>query len=91
MVECSISRCKYLQDRIVSIIRKISIGPDYKSGAMHYITGQSVLNNTHTIHLIKFNKEKKSIEIWIQSGQEIFVWKEFNETVPISIEYNINF
>ena len=91
MVEYSISRRKYLQDRIVSIIRKISIGPDYKSGAMHYITGQSVLNNTHTIHLIKFNKEKKSIEIWIQSGQEIFVWKEFNETVPISIEYNINF
>ena len=43
----------------MSIIRKISIGPDYKSGAMHYITGQSVLNNTHTIHLIKFNKEKK--------------------------------
>lgn len=75
----------------MGIIRKISIGPDYKSGAMHYITGQSVLNNSHTIHLIKFNKEKKSIEIWIQSGQEIFVWKEFNETIPVSIEYNINF
>ena len=75
----------------MNVIRKISIGPDYKSGAMHYITGQSVLNGTHTIHLIKSNKEKKSIEIWIQSGQEILVWKEFNETVPISIEYNINF
>lgn len=24
-------------------IRKISIGPDYKSGAMHYIVGQEIL------------------------------------------------
>jgi hypothetical protein len=75
----------------MGVIRKISVGPDYKSGAMHYIAGQSILNGTHTIHLIKLNKEKKSIEIWIQSGEEILVWKEFSETVPISIEYNINF
>ena len=75
----------------MGVIRKISVGPDYKSGAMHYIAGQSILNGTHTIHLIKLNKEKKSIEIWIQSGEEILVWKEFSETVPISIEYIINF
>ena len=34
-------------------IRKISIGPDYKSGAMHYIVGQEVLNGSYKIHLIK--------------------------------------
>lgn len=72
-------------------IRKISIGPDYKSGAMHYIVGQDVLGSTHKIHLIKFNNNKSSIEIWIQLKDEIFLWKEFSETVPISIEYDIYF
>jgi len=34
-------------------IRKISIGSDYKSGAMHYIVDQPVLDGTYKIHLIK--------------------------------------
>jgi hypothetical protein len=73
-------------------IRKIAIGPDYKSGAMHYIVGQKVLGDTNEIHLIKFNSEKQSIQIYIinQKG-EVVLWKEFNSTVPISIEYNINY
>lgn len=75
----------------MGIIRKISIGPDYKSGAMHYIAGQRVLNDTYIIHLIKFNNTSQSIEIWIESKDEIVLWKEFTHTVPISIEYNIRF
>lgn len=70
-------------------IRKISIGPDYKSGAMHYIVGQDVLNNTHVIHLIK--NENGAIKIWIQRDDEVVLWKEFTQTMPISIEYNIFF
>jgi hypothetical protein len=72
-------------------IRKISIGPDYKSGAMHYIVGQDVLNSNYKIHLIKLVSETKSIVIYIQKEEEIVMWKEFTETVPVSIEYNINF
>lgn len=72
-------------------IRKISIGPDYKSGAMHYIVGQSVLNGSYTIHLIKFVLEKESILIYIQKEDEVLLWKEFTSTMPVSIEYNINF
>ena len=75
----------------MSNIRKISIGPDYKSGAMHYIVGQSVLNSTYTIHLIKYVPEKSSIIIYIEKEQEIVIWKEFTSSMPISIEYNINF
>ena len=73
-------------------IRKIAIGPDYKGGAMHYIVGQKVLGDSNEIHLIKFNSEKQSIQIYIinQKG-EVVLWKEFNSTVPISIEYNINY
>ena len=72
-------------------IRKISVGPDYKNGAMHYIVGQKVLNDTQEIHLIKYDEEKKSIKIYIiNEKQEVVLWKEFNDTVPVSIEYNIN-
>lgn len=72
-------------------IRKISVGPDYKNGAMHYIVGQKVLNDTQEIHLIKYDDEKKSIKIYIiNEKKEVVLWKEFNDTVPVSIEYNIN-
>lgn len=72
-------------------IRKISVGPDYKNGAMHYIVGQKVLNDTQEIHLIKYDEAKKSIKIYIiNDKQEVVLWKEFNDTVPVSIEYNIN-
>jgi hypothetical protein len=73
-------------------IRKISIGPDYKGGAMHYIIGQKVLGDTSEIHLIKLDVDKNSIKIYIINlNKEVVLWKEFTSTIPISIEYNINF
>jgi hypothetical protein len=72
-------------------IRKISIGPDYKGSAMHYIVGQEILGSKYKIHLIKFYPENESIKIWIQQEDEVMLWKEFTRTMPISIEYNINF
>lgn len=75
----------------MSDIRKVSIGPDYKSGAMHYIVGQQVLGGKYAIHLIKYVKSTSSIIIYIEKEQEIFMWKEFSSSVPVSIEYNINF
>ena len=72
-------------------IRKISIGPDYKGGAMHYIVGQKVLGDTNEIHLIKLDSDKQSIKIYIINEKaEVVLWKEFTSTIPISIEYNIN-
>ncbi len=72
-------------------IRKISVGPDYKSGAMHYIVGQKVLNDSHISHLIKVDSERQSFKIYIQEQDVVILWKEFTSTVPVSIEYNINF
>lgn len=73
-------------------IRKISVGPDYKGGAMHYIVGQSVLSDTNEIHLIRQSNETNSILIYIINKKgEIVLWKEFNSAMPISIEYNIHF
>ena len=72
-------------------IRKISIGPDYKGGAMHYIIGQKVLGDSNEIHLIKVDPIRLSVKIYIINGKgEIILWKEFTSTIPISIEYNIN-
>jgi len=70
-------------------IRKISIGADYKSGAMHYIVGQEVLGGSHIIHLIQATES--SYKIWIQRSDEVYLWKEFLNTLPISLEFNINF
>ena len=72
-------------------IRKISIGADFKSGAMHYIVGQDVLGSNYQIHLIQHDHEKDSYKIWIIKNEEILLWKEFKNTLPISLEYNINF
>jgi hypothetical protein len=73
-------------------IRKISIGPDYKSGAMHYIVGQSILGDSNTIHLIKRLPETGNILIYIiNAKEEVVLWKEFTSTMPISIEFNINY
>ncbi len=72
-------------------IRKISIGPDYKSGAMHCLVGQDILGGSHKIHLINQNKDTGGFIVWIEKDNEIFMWKEFNTMMPISIEYNINF
>jgi hypothetical protein len=73
-------------------IRKISVGPDYKGGAMHYIVGQDVLGETNKIHLIKYDDEKQSFRIYIINDiKEVILWKEFNSTIPVSIEYNIHY
>ena len=73
-------------------IRKISIGADYKSGAMHYIVNQEIFGGTHMIHLIKKNESNQSLTIFIENKKgEIFLWKEFNPSIPVSIEYNIYF
>tara|TARA_R100001510_G_scaffold57790_1_gene67855 strand:- start:1082 stop:1306 length:225 start_codon:yes stop_codon:yes gene_type:complete len=72
-------------------IRKISIGADYKSGAMHYIVGQEVLGGKYNIHLIQEDTSNDSYKIWIIRDSEVVLWKEFKTTLPISLEYNINF
>ena len=74
------------------VIRKISIGPDYKSGAIHYIVGQKVLGDSNEIHLNKRDHISSSIKIYIINKKgEIVLWKEFNQMIPISIEFNIDF
>jgi hypothetical protein len=68
-------------------IRKISVGPDYKSGAMHYIVGQEILGGSHKIHLIKHNQEKNSILIWIENKKRYTCGKSL--TLQCQFQLNI--
>jgi hypothetical protein len=80
---------KYLLTyRLVNIIRKISIGPDYMK-SMNYTVGQEVLDKSYSIYQIIRNDD--GIKLYIIKDGEIVLWKEFSNTVPVSIEYNINF
>ena len=64
------------------LIRKISIGADYKS-SMHYLTGQEILGGKYTIHLISFDEDSQSFKIFVETKKEVYLWKEFNKNMPI--------
>ena len=70
------------------LIRKISIGKDYKNEAMHYAVGQEVYGG-HTIRDILKNKDKFSI--YIKKNKEVLPWKDFNKNMAISVEYNLEY
>jgi len=70
------------------LIRKISIGKDYKNDAMHYAVDQQVYGG-HTICDIIEEKDKYSI--FIQKGNEVIPWKDFNKNMAVSVEYNLEF
>jgi hypothetical protein len=74
--------------RQVNIIRKISVGPDYMK-SMNYTVGQEVLDKSYSIYQIIRNED--GVKLYIIKDDEITLWKEFSNTVPVSIEFNINF
>ncbi len=73
-----------------SVIRKISIGSDYKTDAMHYSLGQSVYGG-HTISHIPSDKTDNSYNIYIKKRDEVLPWKKFNSNMAISVEYDLEY
>jgi hypothetical protein len=72
----------------MQIIRKISVGRDYKNDAMHYSVGQEVYGG-HTI--VNIIEEKHKYSIYIQKGDEVMPWKDFNKNMAISAEYDLKY
>ena len=72
----------------MSLVRKISIGRDYKNDAMQYAIGQEVYGG-HTICDIVEESEKFSI--FIKKGNEVLPWKDFNKNMAIAVEYNLEY
>ncbi len=72
------------------IIRKISIGADYKNEAMHYATGQEVYGK-HIICDIIFESKDQSYNIFITKNNEVLPWKKFNSNMAVSVEYDLKY
>ena len=75
---------------MTSIIRKISIGADYKNDAMHYSVSQSVYGG-HEISHILLDEEDHSYNIYIKKEDEVMPWKKFNSNMAISVEYDLEY
>ena len=73
-----------------SVVRKISIGSDYKNDAMHYSVGQQVYGG-HEISNILLNEKDSSYNIYIKKGDEVLPWKKFNSNMAISVEYDLQY
>ena len=61
-----------------NIIRKITIGKDYKNDSMHYAVNQEVYGGHKICDII----EKEDI---------VIPWKDFNKNMAISVEYNLEY
>ena len=72
----------------MNLLRKISIGKDYKNDAMHYSVGQEVYGG-HIIDSIIEEEDKYSI--YIKKGTDDIPWKDFNKNMAIAIEYNLEY
>ena len=70
------------------LIRKITVGKDYKENAMHYAVGQDVYGG-HTISNIVEDEDK--YYIYIKKNKDVLPWKDFNKNMAISVEYNLEY
>ena len=73
---------------MAKLIRKISIGTDYKNEAMHYSVGQDVYGGHVISDIIE---EDDKYKILIKKGDEILPWKDFNKNMAIAVEYNLEY
>lgn len=72
----------------MSLIRKISIGKDYKDNAMHYAVGQEVYGGHCICNIVE---DETKFSIYIQKEDEVLPWKDFNKNMAISVEYNLEY
>ena len=79
-----------IESKMKNNIRKISIGSDYKTDAMHYSVGQQVYGG-HEISHILLDESDKSYNIYIKKNNEVMPWKKFNSNMAISVEYDLEY
>ena len=71
-----------------NIIRKITIGKDYKNDSMHYAVDQEVYGGHKICDIIE---EEDKYSIYIRKGDVVIPWKDFNKNMAISVEYNLEY
>ena len=71
-----------------NIIRKITIGKDYKNDSMHYAVNQEVYGGHKICNIIE---EEDKYSIYIRKEEVVIPWKDFNKNMAISAEYNLEY
>jgi len=71
-----------------NIIRKITIGKDYKNDSMHYAVNQEVYGGHKICDIIE---EENKYSIYIKKEDVVIPWKDFNKNMAISVEYNLEY
>ena len=71
-----------------NIIRKITIGKDYKNDSMHYAVEQEVYGGHKICDIIE---EEDKYCIYIKKEKVVIPWKDFNKNMAISVEYNLEY
>mgnify|MGYP003127135748 FL=1 len=77
-----------IMEQMMKLIRKITIGKDYKIDSMHYSVGQEVYGG-HTI--CDIIEEDDKFSIYIRKNKDVIPWKDFNKNMAISVEYNLEY
>jgi|TARA_R110000803_G_scaffold36048_3_gene77617 hypothetical protein len=72
----------------LNLIRKISIGKDYKNDAMHYSVGQEVYGGHIIVNIIE---DEDKYSVYIEKNKEILPWKEFNKNMAIAVEFDLQY
>ena len=70
------------------LIRKISVGKNYKTDAMHYAVGQEVYG---VLIICDILEDDLKYSIFIKKNNDILPWKDFNKNMAISVEYNLEY
>ena len=82
---------------MAKLIRKISVGKDYKNDAMHYAVGQEVYGGHTFCDIIeeesKFSVyiKKDKFSVYIKKNKDVLPWKDFNKNMAVSVEYNLEY
>ena len=74
-----------------SVVRKISIGSDYKNDAMHYCCRTASLWRSYYYQHILTRSMINSYSIFIKKEDEVMPWKKFNSNMAISVEYDLEY
>ena len=73
-----------------NVVRKISIGSDYKNDAMHYSVGQEVYGGHEISHILFEEKDLSDGQAYPAPPAEDARYA-FNSNMAISIEYDLQY